>query len=49
MSTPVVAVITLSAVAEVRDADGNLISAEPVDAEFPVTQDELDQLMEGQA
>lgn len=33
--------MTISATGEVRDADGNLISAEPVEATVTLTADEL--------
>lgn len=33
--------LTITAVGEVRDADGNLVSAEPVEAEIEVTADDL--------
>jgi hypothetical protein len=36
--------ITITAVGEVRDADGNLISAEPVEAKMEVTADQLAEL-----
>lgn len=44
MTDPIVATVKVSAVAEVRDADGNLISAEPISAEFGATQQQLDDL-----
>lgn len=33
--------ITITAVGEVRDADGNLVSTEPVEAHMQVTAEEL--------
>lgn len=33
--------LTISAVGEVRDADGNLIGTEPIEATMRVTADEL--------
>ena len=33
--------VVLTAVGEVRDADGNLVSAEPIEAKFQVTAEEL--------
>ena len=33
--------ITITAVGEVRDADGNLVSSEPIEATHIVTADEL--------
>lgn len=36
--------ITVTATGEVRDADGNLISAEPVEATMEVTADQLAEL-----
>ena len=33
--------VKITAVGEVRDKDGNLISSEPVEAETVMTQDEL--------
>jgi len=39
--------IKISAVGQVHDADGNLISAEPVEANMTVTESELRALTEG--
>jgi hypothetical protein len=39
--------VVISAVGEVRDAEGNLISAEPVTATMHVTAEELAALTEG--
>jgi hypothetical protein len=39
--------LKIAAVGEVRDADGNLISAEPVEATINVTESELRALTEG--
>lgn len=39
--------VVITAVGEVRDAEGNLISAEPVEARLTVTADELRELTEG--
>lgn len=36
--------LTVTATAEVRDADGNLISTNPVETQIPVTQADLDRL-----
>ncbi len=40
--------VVITAVGEVRDADGNLISAEPISATMHVTADELAALTEGE-
>ena len=40
--------LVLTAVGEVRDADGNLISSEPVEAKFQVTAEQLATLNEGE-
>lgn len=37
--------LTITAVGEVRDAEGNLISAEPVEATTTITQEQYDRLM----
>ena len=39
--------LTISAIGEVRDADGNLLSAEPVEATLTVSESELRTLTEG--
>jgi hypothetical protein len=41
--------ILVSATGEVRDADGTLLSAEPVEATWTVTEAELAALMQGEA
>jgi len=38
----------ITAVGEVRDADGNLVSSEPVGATINVTESELRALLEGE-
>jgi hypothetical protein len=40
--------IVLTATGEVRDADGNLISAEPVEATWQVTAEQLAELTQGE-
>lgn len=40
--------VKIAAVGEVRDADGNLISSEPVEATLNLTADELRTLTEGE-
>lgn len=44
MTEPIVATVKVEAVAEVRDKDGNLISATPVSTAFDVNQQQLDDL-----
>lgn len=39
--------VNIAAIGEVRDADGNLISSEPITATLHVTADELAALTEG--
>ena len=39
--------VKITAVGEVRDADGNLISSEPVEATLNLTADEVRALTEG--
>lgn len=36
--------LAITATAEIRDADGNLVSAEPVESTIRVTQEQLDAL-----
>lgn len=36
--------VEVSAVGEVRDSDGNLLSAEPVTAEFEISEEQLREL-----
>jgi hypothetical protein len=36
--------VTITAVGEVRDKDGNLISSEPVEAQMDVTEQQLREL-----
>lgn len=36
--------MTVTAIGEVRDADGNLVSAEPIEAITTLTQEQYDQL-----
>lgn len=40
--------VTLHAIGEVRDADGNLISAEPITSTMQVTAEELAAFNEGE-
>lgn len=40
--------LVVTAMGEVRDADGNLISSEPVEARMTVTAEELRALTEGE-
>ncbi len=40
--------VTISAMGEVRDADGNLVSSSPVEATFEVTEDQLRSMIEEQ-
>jgi len=41
--------VTISATAEVRDADGNLISSTPVESTTTMTADEVAALMQGES
>ena len=41
--------LRITAVGEVRDADGNLISAEPVETVLTVTEREARAILEGEA
>jgi hypothetical protein len=43
-----VALVKITATGEVRDKDGNLISSEPIEAEIPITQAQLDELTKGE-
>lgn len=40
--------LKITAIGEVRDADGNLLSAEPVESVLTVTESELRALIEGE-
>jgi Fe2+ transport system protein FeoA len=41
--------VKISAMGEVRDAEGNLVSSEPVEATMQVTEEQAEALREGNA
>lgn len=41
--------VVITAVGEVRDADGNLVSSEPIEAVMHLTQEQVDALTEGES